>query len=150
MSMRYDRGGLRDVDVPVVDAAVDLDVADVPLGGGGRVLAGDVHQAEDRLGGVPLLAQGGLGPGQGGPAQLPVGVQPVRVADHGDDPVLDAGVIEGPGRRRPSGPGGDGGAAPRPTAGRLRRAAGGSRRRRPCSVPFFERRTAGRDNARIN
>ena len=63
MSIRNDRGGLDDVDVPVVHAAVDLDVADVPLGGAGRVLAGHVHQAEDRPGGVPLLARGRPGPG---------------------------------------------------------------------------------------
>ena len=57
-------GRVGDVDVPVVHAAVDLDVADVPLGGRGRVLAGDVHQPEDRPGGVPLLAERGLGAGE--------------------------------------------------------------------------------------
>src|SRR5262249_60999990 len=50
-----------DVDVPVVAAAVDVDVADSPLGAAAGVAAGDVEQPEDRPGGVPFLAQGGLG-----------------------------------------------------------------------------------------
>ena len=104
-------GGRLDVDEPVVHAAVDLDVADVPLGRAGRVLAGHVHQAEDRPGGVPLLPERGLRPRQGRTAQLPVGMEPVRVAGDRDDLVLDAGMIERPrgrhrdrparGRRRP-------------------------------------------------
>src|SRR5262249_13282241 len=81
------RGGV-DVDAPVVAAAVDLDVAGDPLRVGGRVVAGHVEKPKDRPGGVPLLTQGGLGPLDGLVRQLPVTVQPVRVADHADDAVL--------------------------------------------------------------
>ena len=117
MSIRYDRGGIIDVDVPVIDPAVDLDVADVTLGGGGSVLAGHVHHPEDRPGGVPILSERGLSPRQGRPAQFPVGMEPERVADHRDDPVLDAGMFERPGR-------GDG------QNSRSRRGGDGSLRRR--------------------
>src|SRR5262249_46641495 len=76
------------VDVPVVAAAVDFDVAHNRFGRAGGVLAADVEQPEDRLGPVPSLGEGGLGPLDGQPGQFPVGVQPVRVADHDDNAVL--------------------------------------------------------------
>src|SRR5262249_43134732 len=76
------------VDVPVVAAAVDVDVAEGRFGGAGGVVAGDVEQPQDGLGGVPLLAQGRLRPLDGLTGQFPVGVPPVGVADHGDDAVL--------------------------------------------------------------
>ena len=79
---------MADVDVPVVAAAVDVDVADDRFGGAGRVVAADVEQAQDRLGAVPVLAEGGLGPLDGLAGQFPVGVQPVGIADHDDDAVL--------------------------------------------------------------
>src|SRR5262249_58972364 len=75
------------LDVPVVAAAVDVDVLDDRFGGAGCLLAGDVEQPQDRPGPVPVLPQGGLGPLDGLAGQLPVGVQPVRVADHDDDAV---------------------------------------------------------------
>src|SRR5205807_9596914 len=77
-----------DVDVPVVAAAVDVDVADGLLGRAGRLVPAHVEQAQDRLGGVPLLAQRRLGPLDGVARQLPVAVQPVGVAHHHDDAVL--------------------------------------------------------------
>ena len=79
---------IADVDVPVVAAAVDVDVAEDRFGGAGRVVAADVEQAQDRLGGVPFLAQGGLGALDGVAGQLPVAVQPVRIAHHDDDAIL--------------------------------------------------------------
>ena len=79
---------MADVDVPVVAAAVDVDVAERRFGGAGGVVAADVEQAKDRLGAVPFLAEGGLGPLDGVARQFPVAVQPVRVADHDDDAVL--------------------------------------------------------------
>ena len=51
-------------------------------------MAAHVEQAQDRLGAVPVLAEGGLGPLDGLAGQFPVGVQPVRIADHDDDAVL--------------------------------------------------------------
>ena len=61
---------------------------------GRGILAGDVHEPENRLGAVPFLAQRGLGAGQGGPAQFPVSVQPVGIAGQNDDAVFLAGVIQ--------------------------------------------------------
>src|SRR5262249_3848475 len=77
-----------DVDVPVVAAAVDLDVADLLFAAVRGLPAGDVEQPQDRPGVVPLVAQGRLGPLDGLGGQLPVAVQPVRVAHHQDDAVL--------------------------------------------------------------
>ena len=51
-------------------------------------MTADVEQAKDRLGVVPFLAERGLGALNGVTGQLPVAVQPVRVADHGDDAIL--------------------------------------------------------------
>ena len=84
-------------------------VANLALGGRRGVLAGDVHQAEDRLGAVPFLAKSRLSPRQSGPAQFPVGMQPVRVAGENDDPVLLAGMVK---RVRHRGRGGDHGTRP--------------------------------------
>ena len=81
-------GRIGDVDVPVVAAAVDLHVANDGLGRAGRFVAADIEQAEDGPGGVPFLSQGGLGPLHGLAGQLPVGVQPVGVADHDDHAIL--------------------------------------------------------------
>src|SRR5439155_9681236 len=81
-------GRIADIDVPVVAAAVDFDVAEDGLGGAGRVLATHIKQAENRLGRVPLLAERGFGAADGVPRQLPVGVQPIRIADHDDDAVF--------------------------------------------------------------
>ena len=67
------------------------------LGGRGRVFTRHVHDPEDRSGRVPLLPESGLRPGVSGTAQLPVDVEPVWIANHGDDSVLDAGMVECPG-----------------------------------------------------
>src|SRR5262249_51052271 len=77
-----------DVDVPVVAAAGDVDVADRRFRGAGRVVTADVEEAQDGPGGVPLLPKRRLRALDGLAGQLPVGVQPVRVADHDDDAVL--------------------------------------------------------------
>ncbi len=58
------------------------------FGRAGGVVAAHVEQAQDRLGRVPFLAEGGLGPLDGVPGQFPVAVQPVGVAHHDDDAVL--------------------------------------------------------------
>ncbi len=73
---------------------MDRDITHLALGGGGGIFAGDIHEPEDRSGRMPILTQGGLGSGQGGPAQLPVGMQPIRIAGQDDDPILLAGVIQ--------------------------------------------------------
>ena len=104
-------------------------------------------EPEERPRRVPLLPERGLRPGQGRTAQLPVGVQPVRVAGHGDDPVLDAGMIERPGRQ-------DGDRA----AGRRSRRRAGAEPARPPPATFaaaalpadFFAVAGGTDNARIN
>src|SRR5262249_9032965 len=80
--------GIANVDVPVVTAAVDLDVAHHRLGGSRGIVAADVEQTEDRLGGVPFLTEGRLGALYGVPGQLPITVQPVRIADHRNDTIL--------------------------------------------------------------
>ncbi len=93
-------GRLEHVDVPVVDAAMDRDVANLTLGRGGRILAGDVHDSQDRPRRMPILAEGRLGPGQGGPTELPVRMEPERIAGQDDDPILLAGVIQATSRGR--------------------------------------------------
>src|SRR5262249_39482733 len=79
------------VDVPVVAAAVDVDVADHALGGAGDVLAGDVEDAQDGLGGVPVLAEGGLGAADGLARQPPVAGEPGGGAYHDHDAVPAVG-----------------------------------------------------------
>jgi len=74
--------------VPVVAAAVDLDVADGGFGGVRRVAARDVEDAEDRLGAVPFLPEGGLGALDRLTRDFPIGVEPIRIAHHTDDAVL--------------------------------------------------------------
>ena len=81
-------GRILHVDVPVVAAAVNVDVADDGLGGAGDVVAGDVEQAQDRLGPVPVLTEGGLGPLDALAGQFPVAVQPVGIAHHAHDAIL--------------------------------------------------------------
>ncbi len=68
---------LENVDVPVVNAAMNRDVTNVSLRGGGCVFAGDIHDAENGAGGVPVLTERGPGTRQGRTAQFPVCMQPV-------------------------------------------------------------------------
>src|SRR5262249_56976395 len=71
-----------DVEVPVVAAAVDVDVADDGLGGAGSVVAADVEEAGDGPGAVPVLAEGRLGPLDGPAGPPPRTVAPRRVPGH--------------------------------------------------------------------
>ncbi len=86
--------GLEHVDIPVIHAAMDRDIAHVPLGGRGRVFARNVHDSQNRPGGMPVLPESGPGPRQGRAGELPVGVQPVRVARQDDDPIFLASVVQ--------------------------------------------------------
>ena len=81
-----------DVDVPVVHAAVDFDVANQLAGGGRGAVAADLVEPEDGMGFVPMLAHGRPGPVDPPPAEFPIGVQPVGIADHDDQPVLAVAV----------------------------------------------------------
>ena len=88
MSTRKERGGLLTSMYQLLQPPWMSMSRTIDLGGAGGVVAADVEQAQDRLGAVPLLAEGGLGPLDGLAGQLPVGVQPVGIADHDDDAVL--------------------------------------------------------------
>ena len=75
-----------DVDVPIVDAAVDHDVSQHRLGGVVVDIA-DRHHSQGRHGEVPILSQGDFGTLNAGRRDLPIGLQPIRVADHQDHSV---------------------------------------------------------------
>ena len=81
-------GGVTYVYVPIVHAAVNLDITDGPLGRVGRAVANNLRHPQDRLGAVPVLPHGGPGTIDGSAAQFPVCVQPEGIADHYHQPVL--------------------------------------------------------------
>src|SRR5437667_3255092 len=54
-------GWIADVDVPIVAAAVNVNIADNRLGRAGDAVAADIEEAENRPGAVPFLAEGRLG-----------------------------------------------------------------------------------------
>ncbi len=60
----------------------------MPLGRRGGVLARDVHHPQDWPCRMPVVPQRGLRPGQRRSAQLPVSMQPVRIAGQDDDPIF--------------------------------------------------------------
>ena len=97
MSIWKALGGILDVDVPVVHPAVDVDVADAGPRRGRRAVLGDLEQSEDGPGAVPVLAHGRLGTLDAPGGQFPVGVQPVGIADHDDEPVGRGGLVFGGG-----------------------------------------------------
>ena len=82
-------GRIVDVDVPVVHAAVDFDVADGLPGRGGRAVAEHLAQPQHRPRPVPILPQSDLRPLDALAAEFPVGVQPVGIADHDHQAILD-------------------------------------------------------------
>src|SRR5262249_13533283 len=67
-------GRVLDLEVPTVAPAVDVDVADGGFRGRGRLVGTDVEQPQDRLGAVPVLPEGGLGPLDGLVRQFPIRV----------------------------------------------------------------------------
>ena len=67
---------------------MNVNVADRGLGAAGRIVTGHIQQTEDRLRGVPFLAQSRLGSLDGVARQLPIAVQPIRIPNHNHDPVL--------------------------------------------------------------
>src|SRR5207244_4386155 len=77
-----------DVDVPVVAAAVDVDVAQGRFGVGGDLAGGNIDHAQDRLGAVPVLPEGGLSALHRLAREFPVRVQPVGIAYHAHDAIL--------------------------------------------------------------
>ena len=87
--------GVVHVDVPVVHPAVNLHVSDRLPGGGGRAVAEDLVQPQHGPRPVPILSQGHLRPFDALPAEFPVGVQPVGIADHDDQAVLGLNVPVG-------------------------------------------------------
>src|SRR5262249_8490345 len=80
-------GGIGDVHIQIFATAVNIDVANNGFGGVGDIATADIEHAEDGPGGVPFLPQSGFGTRDGMPRQLPVAVEPVRIADHDDNAV---------------------------------------------------------------
>jgi hypothetical protein len=78
------------VDVPVVDAAVDFDVAEQTFRTALVVSSvGDFDQAEHRLHGMPFLNRArGLSAFDAVAREFPVGLEPVGITHHDDEPVL--------------------------------------------------------------
>ena len=77
-----------DVDVPIINAAVNLDIAKHdPLGVGGSFF-GEFVEAEYGDGAMPMLAERGACPGDALARDFPGGVEPVGIADHDDAAVF--------------------------------------------------------------
>ena len=67
---------------------MNINVADDGFRSAGGIVIADVEHAENRLGPVPFLTEGRLGTLHRLPRQLPVAVEPVRIADHDHNPVF--------------------------------------------------------------
>ena len=77
-----------DIDIPVANTAVDFDFAVNVLGAFRRSVVFEFQESQDRFYRVPMIGEGGFGAFDGLAADIPMGVDPIWIANHKDDSVF--------------------------------------------------------------